>query len=60
MFLFNVPPGRRDVGCLPPDFVKYWDQLEVLFSGPFPKPKSCWLATECQQPTELTQHNLVA
>ena len=22
--------------------------------------QSCWLATECQQPTELTQHSLVA
>jgi len=20
VFLFNVPQGRRDVGCLPPDF----------------------------------------
>ena len=47
--------GKRGTICQ-----KYWDQLEVLFSGPFPKPKSCWLATECQQPTELTQHNLVA
>ncbi len=34
MFLFNVPPGRRDVGCLPPDF----SSTGISWKYYFPKP----------------------